>query len=70
MSNYIKYFKNLFYCTRCKEFKYCPRGSCESESIGLIEIQERVELNSKGRNLGLNDSKEIKQLLTDRASED
>lgn len=28
--------KDLWWCPRCKEFTYCPRGSCEAEVIGKI----------------------------------
>jgi len=28
--------EDLFWCPRCEEFKYCPRGSCEAKLVGKI----------------------------------
>lgn len=40
----------LFWCPRCLAFKICPRGSCESEQVGIIRTEYIIDSNIKINN--------------------
>ena len=39
--------KPLFWCPRCKEFKTCPRGSCEAVEVGVIQTKYIINNDNK-----------------------